>query len=401
MAPPFRAEHIGSLLRPASLLQVRSQSTTSSAVFPTTLDEKVDTVTQPAIAAAVKTQLTLSIRPLTSGEFERSIFYAGFFEKLPGFTVKLRDIPSGFRTNYPTTTELHRRGVKTRPAAVATGKIGYGESPYLGEWLYLRSLIPESQWKECKITMPSVTWHHIQLKPGTAYMADSGYENDDAYFGDLAAAYRSEFQTLYDAGLRSIQIDDPNLTYFFSEAFLEGCKADGVDADALLDAYIAAHNLCLKDRPKDLHIGIHLCRGNFTGSTSFNSGSYERIAKKLFTRLDCDTFYLEYDSPRSGDFSPLRYLPAGKNVVLGAVSTKTPEMEDIEMLKGRVQEAAEVIAKGQGRSTEEVMEKMGVSPQCGFSSAAQGGGTGVTEAVMWKKLELVRDLARGIWGDAI
>jgi methionine synthase II (cobalamin-independent) len=401
MAPPFRAEHIGSLLRPASLLDARAQSTTSSAVFPTSSDSAIDAITQQAIASAVKKQLALSIRPLTSGEFERSVFYSGFFEKLHGFTVSTLPIPSGFRTNFPTTTELHRRGVTTRPAAIATGKISYAESPYLGEWVYLRSLLPEAQLRECKITMPAVTWHHMQLARGTAYAPSSGYKSDEAYFADLAAAYRAEFITLYAAGLRSIQIDDPNLTYFFSELFLAGCEKDGVDADALLDTYISTHNACLRDKPKDLHIGIHLCRGNFTGSTFFNSGSYEKIAKKLFTLLDYDTFYLEYDSPRSGDFSPLRFLPVGKNVVLGVVSTKVPEMEDLGELKGRVQQAAEVIAKGQGRSVQEVLADMGVSPQCGFSSAAQGGGTGVTEGVMWEKLELVRDLAREVWGDAV
>lgn len=233
---------------------------------------------------------------------------------------------------------------------------------------------------------------------GTAYRAEA-FSSDEEYFRDIAAAYAAEWQILYNEGLRSIQIDDPCLLFFVSDEFRSGCVADGVDPDALLDLYIWAHNLCLVQKPHGLHIGIHLCRGNMAGSTHIMSGSYERIAKKIFSELNYDTYYLEYDTERAGDFQPLRHLPIEKNVVLGVVSTKVPELEDLDELVSRIYAATEVIAHGQGRTVAEVLDtSLGVSPQCGFASMSLGGGKGMTMDIMWKKLVLVKDLAHRIWG---
>jgi methionine synthase II (cobalamin-independent) len=401
MAPPFRAEQIGSLLRPPQLLSARATSN-SIMTYTRSLPENVKRVTQEAIATAIQEQLSLSIRPLTSGEFERHIFYSGLFEKLQGFDVIPEvPIPSGFRTKFPTTIQLQRQGLKFRPGVVATGKIKHVQVAYLDEWKTLKSLLPQEQWKECKFTMPSITWQHMQLAVGTPY-SPSVYSSDKDYFTDLAIAYATEFHALYSAGLRSIQIDDPNLTYFLTEGFIAGCTDDGINPDELLDLYIWAHNACLANRPKDLHVGVHLCRGNMAGSTHVVSGSYERIAHRMFSGLDYDTFYLEYETERAGDFEPLRYLPVGKNVVLGVVSTKDPKLEDLDELVGRVESAADVIARGQGRTRGEVIrDSLGVSPQCGFASMSQGGGVGMTEKRMWEKLVLVRDLARIVWTDAV
>jgi methionine synthase II (cobalamin-independent) len=401
MAPPFRAEQIGSLLRPAELLSARTKSDSTTS-YAQNLPEEVQRLTKVAIAAAVQKQIALSIRPITSGEFERHIFYGGFFENIEGFEVLPElPLPDGFRTKFPTSGTLMKMGIKTRPGVVATGKIKHVKSPYLEEWETLKGLLKPEQWKDGKLTMPSPTWQHMQLAKGTAY-SSSVYSSDKDYFTDLAAAFKAEFTTLYSAGLRSIQIDDPNLTYFMTDGFLEGCVADGIDPDELLDLYIWAHNACLADMPKDLHIGIHLCRGNMASSTHVVSGSYERIAKKIFQGLDYQTYYLEYDSERAGDFEPLRHLPVGKNVVLGVVSTKNPKMEILDDLVGKVESAADVIARGQGKTREEVIEaSLGVSPQCGFASISLGGGVGFSEEIMWEKLVLVRDLARKIWKDAV
>jgi methionine synthase II (cobalamin-independent) len=398
MAPPFRAEQIGSLLRPPELLAARDAA--SSWTYSQTVPEEVKRLTQEAIAAAVQKQLALSIRPITSGEYERDSFYSGFFEKIQGFdALPAIPIPSGFRTNYGAATLLQRQGVKTRPGVVANRKIEHVQSAYLEEWESLKSLLPPEKWKECKLTMPSPTWQHMQLAKGTAY-APSAYSSDKEYFTDLAAAYATEICTLYDAGLRSIQVDDPALTYFLTPEFRAGCVADEIDPEELLDLYIWAHNACLAGRPSDLHVGIHLCRGNMPGSTHVVAGSYELIAKRLFTELDYDTYYLEYDTERAGDFEPLRHLPVGKNVVLGVVSTKAPELEDMEDLVKKVHAAADVIAKGQDRSREGVIQtSLGVSPQCGFSSRSVAGGKDMTFDRMWEKLVLVKDLARRIWGD--
>lgn len=399
MRPPFRAEQIGSLLRPQELLDVRSSSGQNASYVEKT-PEEVDLLTQKAIASVVQKQLAHSIRPITSGEYERHIFYSGFFERLQGFQVFPNiPMPGGFRSNLPTVTTLLRKGVRTRPGVIAVDKIRLLDSPYLREWEYLRSLLPPEKWRECKLTIPSITWQHMHLAQNTAYHP-SAYSSDREYFTDLAQAYRKEFQTLYDAGLRSIQIDDPALTFFLTNEFRSGCETDGVNPDELLDLYLWAHNLCLSQRPADLHVGIHLCRGNMPRSTHVVTGSYEPIAQLLFTRLGYDTFYLEYESDRAGGFRPLRHLPVGKNVVLGVVSTKSPELETLENLTGRVLEAADIIAQGQGRSRGEVLQTaLGVSPQCGFSSVSEGGGEEMTVERMWEKLELVRDLAGKLWAE--
>ncbi|KAJ5771050.1 uncharacterized protein N7511_003101 [Penicillium nucicola] len=398
MAPPFHAEQIGSLMRPEELLNARLAAGATASYSETS--EELHRATEVAIAQAVTKQIELGIRPITSGEYGRDKFYSGFFEKLAGMQV-VKDIPvaNGLRTGFPTVKALQKLGITTRDSVVAVDKISHTESAYLSEWKALSALLPPARWRECKLTMPPITHLHMQMAVGTAYSA-SAYTSDEEYFRDLAAAYEVEWRILYDAGLRSIQIDDPNLLFFVCEEFRSGCEADGIDPDALLDQYIWAHNLCLASKPKDLHVGIHLCRGNMAGSTHIMSGSYERIAEKMFSQLNYDTYYLEYDTERAGDFEPLRHLPVGKNVVLGVVSTKSPELEDVEEMTARVYAAAEIIARGQCRTVADVLDSsMGVSPQCGFASMSKGGGQGMTEDLMWKKLVLVKELAHRVWGE--
>ncbi|KAJ6506836.1 hypothetical protein C8R45DRAFT_970693 [Mycena sanguinolenta] len=400
MPPSFRADQVGSLLRPGALLDARK----SQGVYrDTALSPEIAEATKAAIAGAVQKQLELSIRPITSGEYERSIFYSGFFEKLEGMTTTHGlPLPDAFRKGLPQSYALLKLGRTEREANIATGPIRRTAPAYLDAWETLKSVTPPKHWGECKMSIPSIGMEHIQLAHGTVW-APGVYASDRAYFADLATAYRAEIRELYDAGLRHIQINDPNLCWFFVDAFVEGCRADGVDPDKLFDLYIWAHNEMLRDRPTGMHIGIHLCRGNMSAFHEFTWGSYERIAEKLLTKFDYEQFYLEYeDQERQGSFAPLRFLPQGKSVVLGIVSTKTGELEDIDVLEGRVREAAKVIAKGQGRSTEEVLEDaLAVSPQCGFASMSFNAGKGVTEEKMWAKLVLLRDLARRLWKDAI
>jgi len=176
---------------------------------------------------------------------------------------------------------------------------------------------------------------------------------------------------------------------------LSGFKKDNDDADALLDSYIKLYNSCLRDRPVDLHVGVHLCRGNFVGSRHFSEGGYDRIATKLFRNLNVDTYYLEYDTPRAGGLEPLKELPIGKNVILGLVTSKFPKLEDKEELKRKVYQAAELVAEGTGETKEEALERLGVSPQCGFASHSDG--NAVVKEDMINKLKLVRELADEIW----
>ncbi|KAF2424506.1 5-methyltetrahydropteroyltriglutamate-homocysteine methyltransferase [Tothia fuscella] len=376
MAPPFSADHIGSFLRPQKLLDAQAKHSSGSVfikgakgVFDSSMLKVAE---REAIAWVVKQQISRNIRPITSGEFERQLFSDGFIENLKGFQVVELSMEHGgpFRTNYPANTYLLTAGMKKRAAAIATDKIMNVTSPLVRDWKYLTSVLPNiSLQRECKVTMPSPTWQHFQLKQA---WVDGVYDNDETFFEDVAVAYRKELKTLWENGVRNVQIDDPHFTFFCDEQMLEGLKVDGVDADELLDLYIDVHNRCLEGRPSGMHLGVHLCRGNFTGSVYFCEGGYERVAEKIFRRLDYDT---------------------DKNVVLGVVSTKTVKMEDLDALKGRVLEACDVMAKAQGRLRSQVLANVGVSPQCGFSSASSGGGIAVTMDIMWKKMELVKDLA--------
>ena len=195
-----------------------------------------------------------------------------------------------------------------------------------------------------------------------------------------------------------MQFDDPNLAYFCSEAMIAGWKADPLNAyatDVLLEKYIRLYNDCISDAPADMHIGVHLCRGNFVNSRHFSEGGYDRIATKLFQQLNVHTYYLEYDTPRAGGFEPLEHLPRNKNVILGVITSKFPEMEDLGEMRGRVMQAVEYMRKGTGESEEEALNRVGVSPQCGFASHSSG--NAVKREDMMAKLKLVRKLADSIW----
>lgn len=203
---------------------------------------------------------------------------------------------------------------------------------------------------------------------------------------------------MYYHGLRNVQFDDPNLAYFCSEAMIEGWKKDPLNTystDELLEKYIALYNDCISQAPEDMHIGVHLCRGNFVNSRHFSEGGYDRIATKLFQELNVNTYYLEYDTPRAGGFEPLEHLPKNKNVILGVITSKFPKMERIDDMQARVMEAVKWMSKGTGQSEKEALKRVGVSPQCGFASHSSG--NAVKREDMIAKLKLVRELADRIW----
>ncbi|CAK4032672.1 hypothetical protein DOTSEDRAFT_69728 [Lecanosticta acicola] len=389
---PFHADHIGSLIRPTSVSAAQEKADAGEIS-----QEQLSEVQQKEIADIVKKQQDHNVRALCSGEFDRKYYFSGFFEKLDGFK-EVSPVPwEVTRLSAAPIAALKKAGKQYPMAAICDGKIKYSKSPYLDNWKLLRNVVSQEQWKECKFTMPPPCYFHLRLGPGKCYPKEV-YPNDEAFFSDLAAAYRQEFKTLYSEGLRNIQIDDPTLAYFCSEDMLKGLREDGEDTDKMFDVYLKAHNDCIADRPDDLHVGLHICRGNFSKSMHFSEGSYEKIAEKFFQTLNYDTFYLEYDNLRSGGFEPLRFLPKHKNVVLGVVTTKDPQLEDAELIKSRVLEAAQIIGKGQGRSVEEAMENIGISPQCGFASVAVGA-EGMTEEKMFAKLKLVQDVAKQLWPD--
>jgi len=390
LQPPFRAEHIGSLLRPKALFekrqQLESKQCTSSDLKP---------IEDDAIKHVVELQRHVGIKTITDGELRRCYFFDGPFDKLEGM-IHMPDRPIGtFKPYIPHIAFMYAAGLQSAETVFCGAKIKRTQSFYVDEFKYLKSLVAPEDVKFIKITMCSPSWFH--QRHGSDYTYDlSVYKNDDEYFDDLGVAYRAELKELYELGCRNIQIDDPTFCYFCNENMISGMERAGVDHEALLDTYIRAINVITQGRPDDLTIGVHMCRGNFKGGVYFSEGGYARIAVKLFNTLDVDVFYLEYDTERAGDFAPLKHLPLNKVVVLGLVTTKNPKLETIEELKARVNEAAGILVEGNPKRSREVaMNQLCISTQCGFASVWEG--NPVSEEDEIKKLALLVAAAREIW----
>jgi methionine synthase II (cobalamin-independent) len=394
--PPFRAEHIGSLLRPEELVKKRYAVADGSATA-----ESLVPIEQKAINDIVQLQQEVGIKSITNGEYSRHQFWGTFFETLNGMEeVNMREggYDMGiFRQYAPDVKSFMHAKTVPNSVTVAVGKISHtGTSSFLPEFEYLKTIVPKEQWGDIKLTLTSPSWYHFRYGPNKAYNKGV-YSSDDEYFEDVAKAYQTELKILYDAGLRNAQVDDPNLAYFCSEAMLQGWKEDKENfqtSDEQFAAYVRFYNKCF-ERPADFHLGIHLCRGNYVGSKHFSEGAYDAIAKTMFEDLHVSTFYLEFDTPRAGGFEPLKFLPMDKNVVLGVVTSKFPELEKKEDMIARVHTAAEYVAAGNGISKEEALQRLSVSPQCGFASHAEGNSLGHED--MKKKLQLVREIANEVW----
>lgn len=351
-----------------------------------------------AIKDIIKTQQDCGLKVISDGEYRRHMFWGTFYPSLNGFREIYNPPLDMFRMYVPDIAAFTEAKEKPGETVICEGKISHtGKSTYVPEFNYIKSLVPESQWPGIKMTIAAPTWYHLRYTTGKAYPKDV-YSNDEAYFADLAKAYQTEFKLLHEAGCRNIQFDDPNFAYFCSEKMLAGWKEDQTNEyslDELLSKYIKLYNACLEGRPADLHAGLHMCRGNFVHSRHFSEGGYDRIAVELFRDMNVDTFYLEYDTERAGTFEPLKHLPKNKNAILGVVTSKFPKLEDKQEMVNRVKSAADIVAQGSGQSQKEALERLGVSPQCGFASHATGNLLGHDDMV--NKLELVRAIADEIW----
>ncbi|KAJ5351744.1 hypothetical protein N7541_002549 [Penicillium brevicompactum] len=400
-APPFRAEQMGSLLRPDDLLVIREK------IAETGISEAeagLPAVEQESVRQVVKMQQDLGFKAVTSGEFNRTRFWGLMWDEFDG-TIRLQDAEASmFRLYHPDVVSLIEKDRKVMPgdSVIAGQKLSHSKATpsNLHELKLVQASLPQSEWSNIKLTMITPAWFHMRYKQGRAYTAEA-YANDEEYFADVAKVYRAELASLYEAGLRNVQFDDPGMAYFCSEAFRKGWAEDESNTgsvDDLLDAYIKLYNDSLAGLPEDMHTGIHLCRGNFIGGRHFSEGSYDIIAKKLFEDLKVNTFYLEYDTERAGGFEPLRFLPKDKNVVVGVISTKLRELEDKEAVKERIFKAADFVAEGSGETREEALKRVCVSPQCGFSTHESGYPLLVEHQK--NKLSLVREIADEVWGQA-
>ena len=363
--PPFRADHVGSLLRPEALLKARQRYYNKEIS-----KEALREVEDQHIGEVVKKQEAVGLQSVTDGEFRRAFFHLDFLEQLDGVTVT---------GSIAASSDAQDKVGFTPPKLSVTGKLRHVRTIQVEDFNYLKSRVTQTP----KVSIPSPTMVHF--RGGRKAIDIEAYPDMDEFFEDLSQCYRDEIDALYQAGCRYIQMDDTNLAYLCDPKMRAGALERGDDPNELPHAYAALINSVIDDRPEDLTVGVHLCRGNFR-STWFAEGGYEPIAEVLFNELNVDAYFLEYDDERSGDFAPLRFVPDGKTVVLGLVTSKLPELESSRDLIQRVKEAGQYLP----------LENMCLSPQCGFSSTFHG--NEINENDQWSKLELVVNTAREIWG---
>jgi 5-methyltetrahydropteroyltriglutamate--homocysteine methyltransferase len=362
--PPFRAEHIGSLLRPAELKAAHARHRDGA------LDRAgYEAALSSAIERAVRQQEDLGLRPITDGEFGRNSWFGFFFERMDGFRLE----PSAFvfRDEAGRTYEW--------PTCCASSRMARRGGITTAEYSRLRALtrgVP-------KVTMPSPSAFHFFRFHAPADAAV--YPDIGQYWDDLVAVYRAEFAELATLGCTYVQLDEVPLAMLCDPAIRDQVKARGADPEALVSTYVAALRRVLADRPDGVTVGLHLCRGNFR-SRWMAAGGYDPVAERLFRDVPVDAFFLEYDSPRAGDFAPLGLVPRDKRVVLGLVSSKTPVLETADALRRRIDDAARLVP----------LDRLALSPQCGFASVA--GGNALTESEQSRKLALVVEVARMVWG---
>ena len=364
--PPFRADHVGSFLRPKALLEAREARRAGSID-----DAALRTVEDAAIRDIVRFQEDLGLRGITDGEFRRTYFHIDFLTQLEGVETK-----GGIQVKF----HSNAGDVDFAPPVMqVTGKVRHVKDIQRADFEFLQSVATRVP----KVTIPSPTMLHF--RGGRAAISREAYPDLDAFYADVAQAYRDELAALGRAGCTYVQLDDTNLAYLCDEKMREGARARGDDPNELPRRYAALINAAIRDRPAGMTICTHLCRGNFKSAWAAEGG-YEPVAEVLFNELAVDGYFLEYDDARSGDFAPLRFLPKGKTVVLGLVSTKLDRMETKDELKRRIDEAAKFAP----------LEQLAISPQCGFSSTVHGNEIQVgTQAA---KIRLCVDVARDVWG---
>jgi len=365
-APPYRADHVGSFLRPKFLLDARDQFKAGS------IDAaKLRAVEDEAIRGIVKFQEDLGLRGITDGEFRRTYFHIDFLTQLDGVETK-----GGIAVSFHSAAG----NVDFAPPVMqVTTKVKHSKPIQLRDFQFLKSVTARTP----KVTIPSPTMLHF--RGGRGAINKEAYPDLDAFYADVAAGYADELNSLGAAGCTYVQLDDTNLAYLCDTKMREGARSRGDDPDELPRRYARLINAAIANRPKGMTICVHLCRGNFKSAWAAEGG-YEPVAEVLFNELAVDGYFLEYDDARSGDFAPLRHVPKGKTVVLGLVSTKVGQLESKDDLKRRIDMAAKLVP----------LEQLCLSPQCGFSSTVHGNDIAMESQTA--KLRLVVETARDVWG---
>jgi 5-methyltetrahydropteroyltriglutamate--homocysteine methyltransferase len=365
--PPFRADHVGSLLRPQRLLEARDDFAANRISA-----EELRQAEDDAIKDVVKMQEDVGLQSATDGEFRRASWHMDFIYQIDGISKAEDEMHVQFR-NEQGTIEFH-------PAALRVdGKVGVSETIFGKDFEYLKETVNGVTPKQ---TIPSPSMVHY--RGGAAMIDKDVYSDVDQFWSDLTDAYAEEVRRMADLGCTYLQFDDTSLAYLNDPKQREMLKERGEDAEHLHESYIRHLNEALEQRPEGLTVTTHMCRGNFRSSW-VAEGGYDFVAEALFNGLHVDGFFLEYDDARSGGFEPLRFVPKGKMVVLGLVTTKRGDLEDKDTLKRRIEDASQYVD----------LDQMCLSPQCGFSSTVEG--NLVTYDQQVAKLRLIVETAQEVW----
>ena len=365
--PPFRADHVGSFLRPKYLLDAREQRAKNEITA-----EQLRAVEDRAITEIVKFQQDVGLQSITDGEVRRTYFHIDFLEQL-----------GGVKTDIPVTIVKPDGTEELAPPVMrVVDKVKHVKDIQRADFEYLKSQVAAG--RTPKVTIPSPTMLHF--RGGRAGISKTHYPDlEPEFYDDVANAYGDELRSLAAAGCTYVQMDDTNLAYLCDEKMREAARQRGDDPNELPHRYAKFINKVVAQKPAGMTLAMHLCRGNFK-STHAAAGNYEPVAEALLAEMNLDAYFMEYDDERSGDFRPLRFLPKGKIVVLGLVTTKFGEMESPDALKRRIDEAAKHAP----------LDQLCLSPQCGFSSTVHGNNIAVQ--AQRDKLALVVEVARQVWG---
>ena len=366
---PFRLDHVGSFLRPERLKEARAKFNAGEINA-----EELERVENEEIIALIEKEKELGLKSVTDGEFRRAFWHLDFLENLEG--VELVEVDHF-------SVQFKDKDVKPKTLRIV-GKVDFSENhPFVKHFKFLKEHAGDTP---VKLTIPSPSMLHLitQVREKNYVPIERYKDNEALFFDDVVEAYRKALQCFYDLGCRNIQLDDTSWGEFCALDKREAYEARGFDLEQIARDYVDVLNRVIEWKPEDLVVNMHICRGNFR-STWFSSGGYEPVAKTLFGHCRVDGFFLEYDSDRAGDFTPLRYIKDQK-VVLGLITSKSGDLEDKDEVIARIKEASQYVP----------LEQLCLSPQCGFSSTEEG--NILTIEAQWDKLKLIDEIVREVWG---
>ena len=366
---PFRLDHVGSFLRPERLKEARAKFNAGEITV-----EELERVENEEIIALIEKEKELGLKSVTDGEFRRAFWHLDFLENLEG--VELVEVEHF-------SVQFKDKDVKPKTLRIV-GKVDFSENhPFVKHFKFLKEHAGDTP---VKLTIPSPSMLHLitQVREKNYVPIERYKVNEALFYDDVVKAYRKALQCFYDLGCRNIQLDDTSWGEFCALDKREAYEARGFDLEKIARDYVDVLNRVIEWKPEDLVVNMHICRGNFR-STWFSSGGYEPVAKTLFGHCRVDGFFLEYDSDRAGDFTPLRYIKDQK-VVLGLITSKSGDLEDKDEVIARIKEASQYVP----------LEQLCLSPQCGFSSTEEG--NILTIEAQWDKLKLIDEIVREVWG---